>query len=441
MRIFDNFEKNGEIYKDKVCIICGKDKLTYHELINSIRDKAERLCGSFEKGEKVIIKLSNPIMQVVTFLACAKAGLISIVVHSELKKDLLDNIVKKTEASCIIHDNFSIGKNKRMIPNVSKDDIFLGALSSGTTGEHKVIWRDHKSWASAFPHQSRIFSINSSDTLFLAGSLGYTANLNSVLHILNEGGAVVFSKNSYPRTWIKEIIGNDVTTLFMVPSHYRILVRSVEKPLFRIKSILSAGEKLDKKTVIAMQKVFPNTNICEYYGASELGHITYIKGDEILKSDSVGRAFPEVKLWIEDDKIWVESPYIAPEFRTKATVGDRGELDDKGYLYLQGRENDTINKGGVKVLPSQIERVLNSHPKIHEAVVIGIDHPLKGEEVVALIVKKVSELTFQEIIEYCRKNLEKHSCPQKIKFVDNITLNSSGKIDKKVLTELFTNHD
>lgn len=430
MRIFDDIEKNREIYKDKVCIIYGKDKLTYHELINSIRDKAERLCGSFEKGEKVIIKLSNPILQVATFLACVKAGLISIFVHSDLNKDLLDNIVKKTEASCIIDDNFPLGKNKGQIPNVSKDDIFLGALSSGTTGEHKIIWRNHKSWTSAFPHQSRIFSINSSDTLFLSGSLGYTANLNNVLHILNEGGAVVFSKNSYPRTWIKEIIENDVTTLFMVPSHYRILVRNVEKPLFTIKSILSAGEKLDKKTVIAMQKVFPNADICEYYGASELGHITYIKGDEILKSDSVGRAFPEVKLWIEDDKIWVESPYIAPDFRTKATVGDRGQLDDKGYLYLHGRENDTINKGGVKVLPSQIERVLNFHPKINEAVVIGVDHPLKGKEVVAVIVKKVPELTFQEIIEYCRKNLEKHSCPQKIKFVATIPLNSSGKADK-----------
>lgn len=456
MLILSGIYKYGEENPYKISMILDNTKVTYGELIKNINQRAKFLSGKFKKGQKIIIKNTNSIANIINFLACTRAGLISVIVDSNILPSTLENIKERIKPSFIIDDKFNYGMllskgNKNIYPNrnfngflykktlninyllpkIEDRDIFLGALSSGTTGNNKVVWRDHESWTKAFKYQSEIFHISRKDVLFLVGSLCYTANLNSAIHILNEGGRIVFSKSIYPKAWIKEMKKNNVTSIFMVPAHYRMLVKELKKDMLKVKSILSAGDKMDLETVNILREKFPEAHICEYYGASELGHITYIDYRENFSGETVGKAFPEVKLKIEDDLVWVESPYIAPDFKPKATVGDIGKIDEEGKLYLLGRQNQTINKGGIKIIPYNIEKVLNKHPQILHSVVFGVKHPLKGEEVAAVIIPRSEELTLKNIIEYSRKNLELHCRPQKIKIIKDIKLNSSGKIDRK----------
>lgn len=223
----------------------------------------------------------------------------------------------------------------------------------------------------------------------------------------------------------------------MVPAHYRILVKKINENMEEIKSVLSAGDKLDSETVNVLKKKFPKASICEYYGASELGHVSYINFRENFNINSVGKAFPKVKFFIKDDLVWVKSPYIAPDFRSVATVGDMGKIDEEGNLYLLGRKNQTINKGGVKILPYSIECVLNAHPQILKSVVFGIAHKLKGEEICAIIVSKSNKLTISQVMDYCKEKLDIQNRPQNIKIIENIKLNISGKIDRKGLIKTF----
>ena len=437
MLIYENIQNNAIKFENKICMVQGKKSMTYREIALSIDHIAKALASIWNPGEKIIIKYSDPIKQILYLLALAKAGLSSVLVDNNIQPEVLDNIIKKVNPDYVIDDKFILPDKLGKLPIVINENIFLGALSSGTTGQHKVIWRDHKSWTSAFPAQSETFSINATDTLFLSGPLVYTANLNSALHILNEGGTVVFSEKLHPRSWIEEIEQNNVTSIFMVPSHYRILVKNMKAPLCEIKSIVSSGEKLDKETATELIKLFPNANICEYYGASELGHVSYINAEEIIKGNGVGKAFPGVNFWIEDGVVWVKSPYLAPEFRPKATVGDLGKLDEQGNLYILGRKNDFINKGGIKLSPLEIEKVLDKHPQISQAIVFGIKHPIKGEQVAAVIVKKDPELTYENVIEYCRNHMPHHACPQRIKFVESIPTNVDEKTSRKSLAEWF----
>jgi long-chain acyl-CoA synthetase len=460
MLIFSGIYINAEENTSKKCMTLDDLSLTYGELVKNIDERAMFLAGRYKKGEKTIIKNTNPINTIINFLACSRAGLISIPVDVKALSSTIKKIVDEINPCCIIDDKFTyinfnnfvekkhesklldsyIYKEENFIfPSIEDTDIFLGALSSGTTGHNKVIWRDHKSWTSAFKYQSDEFHIRSKDTVFLVGSLSYTANLNSAMHILNEGGSVVFSKNIYPKTWITEIEKNGVSSIFMVPAHYRLLLKEIKENIFNVKSLLSAGDKLDIETVNILKEKFPKAHICEYYGASELGHISYINFRENFKIDSVGKAFPKVQFWIDEDLVWVKSPYIAPDFRHKATVGDIGRIDEEGNLYLLGRKNNTINKGGVKILPYNIESVLNNHPKILKSVVFGVKHPVKGEEIAAVILSRSNKLTVKEVMEYCKKNLELHCRPQKIKIVEYIELNSSGKMDKKKLISMISN--
>lgn len=452
MLIFSGIYKNAEENTSKVSMILDDVSFTYGELVKNIHERATFLAGRYKKGEKAIIKNTNPINTIINFLACSRAGLISIPVDNKVLPETIEKIVECITPCCIIDDKFTYincnnlveekGKSKFLdsylykkdnliFPSIEDTDIFLGALSSGTTGHNKVIWRDHKSWTSAFKHQSDVFHISSKDTVFLVGSLSYTANLNSAMHILNEGGSIVFSKSIYPKTWITEIEKNNVSSIFMVPAHYRLLLKEIKENILNVKSILSAGDKLDIPTVNILKEKFPKAHICEYYGASELGHVAYINFRENFKIDSVGKAFPEVQFWIDEDLVWVKSPYIAPDFRPKATVGDIGRIDEENNLYLLGRKNHTINKGGIKILPYNVEKVLDNHPKILKSVVFGIKHPVKGEEIAAVILPRNNTLTLKEVMEYCEKKLESHCRPRKIKIVEDIKLNSSGKIDIK----------
>jgi long-chain acyl-CoA synthetase len=438
--IYKRIIENSLKFKNKICMVHGKKTMTYGEAVQSFEHISRALASLWNPGERVVVKHSDPIQQIIYLLALANAGVSSILMENDLQPEIMNNILEKVSTCNIIDDKFILPTKYENFPTVLDGDIFLGALSSGTTGQHKVIWRDHQSWTRAFPAQSKTFSISKNDNLFLSGSLVYTANLNSALHMLSEGGKVVFSETSYPRTWISEIDQNNITSIFMVPSHYRILIRNMKTPLYQIQSLVSAGEKMDKETVMTLKELFPHAKICEYYGASELGHVSYIEAEEIIKGNSVGKAFPGVRFWIEDEMIWVESPYIAPQFRPKATVGDLGRIDEEGNLYILGRKNDIINKGGIKLSPWEIEKILQQHPQISKAAVFGIKHPIKGEQVAAVIVKADPELTYEKTLAFCIKHLPQHACPQKVKFVDSIPMNNNEKSSRKALAKWFTFH-
>ncbi len=331
-----------------------------------------------------------------------------------------------------IHESFQLPTKVALsLPEINENDIFLGALSSGSTGTPKLIWRDHQSWTSAFPSQSMVFQLSKKDTLYLVSSLVYTANLNACLHILFEGGTVIFASTHMPRTWVREITVHDISAIFMVPANYRILVKNMKVPLPQITSAVTCGAKMDLKTIKSLVEYFPSAGIYEYYGASELGHVSYSTAKDLLEHpSSVGKAFPHVTISIEEDAIWVKSPYMAPDYRPKASVGDLGKLDEEGYLYLLGRKHGIINTGGVKVIPEQVESVLLQCPGIAEAVVGGIDDPIRGQKVCAWIVKNQATLMVTDILDFCHKKMRPHYCPQKIIFLDEIPLNANGKIDR-----------
>ncbi|MCX7920623.1 MAG: AMP-binding protein [Clostridia bacterium] len=436
MLIYENLYKWKEEQPDKICLINGSLALTYIDFADKIDFLAYRLACSAPKGSKVIIKLHEPIMQLCYFIGAARAGLASVLIDPSTPLKVLEDIVNTIEPDLFITEDFILPCNTTSsLPLVESSDFFLGALSSGSTGTPKLIWRDHQSWTAAFAPQSEVFGISCADRLFVTGSLVYTANLNSCLHMLHEGGTVVIASTTLPRTWISEISQNNVSTIFMVPTNYRILLKSMKEPLYHIQSLVSAGSKMDIITVKSLREKFPNAQFCEYYGASELGHVSYALTEALLKHpDSVGKAFPGVNMWLDSSGlIWVESPYIAPFYKPKATIGDMGRIDDEGYLYLLGRETNVINKGGNKIIPEQVEKILSLCPGVTEAAVRGIDDELRGQRVAAWVVRSNQDLSTEHIRAFCLEHLSRHACPQEIYFTGKLPRNINGKLDYKKL--------
>jgi acyl-CoA synthetase (AMP-forming)/AMP-acid ligase II len=179
-------------------------------------------------------------------------------------------------------------------------------------------------------------------------------------------------------------------------------------------------------------------------------------------SSSIGRPLPDVEVKIVDEEgkglpslevgeIWAKGPrimtgYWRDEQKTSQVMtrdgwlrtGDMGWMDEEGYIYLAGRGDDMIIRGGENISPEEVENVLHSHPKVEEAAVIGVPDPEWGQEPRAVVVlKKGEKATPEEMIEFCRSKLSGFKRPRSVVFIDSLPRNPMGKVLRKKLREEY----
>jgi long-chain acyl-CoA synthetase len=117
-------------------------------------------------------------------------------------------------------------------------------------------------------------------------------------------------------------------------------------------------------------------------------------------------------------------------------TGDIVTMDESGFLFIVDRIKDLIITGGENVYPREIEEVLFEHPKIKEAVVVGVPHPFGGEVAKAFVVPKPGEeLSKPEVITFARERLAKHKVPRAVEFRTDLPKSSAGKVLRRVLAE------
>jgi len=212
-----------------------------------------------------------------------------------------------------------------------------------------------------------------------------------------------------------------------------------------------------------LHELFPNAEIYEGYGLTEGGPISALKPYQKPKEEgSVGRPGINTKLKIVGDEgnqlsvgevgeIVIKGPHVPlgyynnPE-ETKASfkdgwfhTGDMGKLDEDGFLYMVDRKKDMIKTGGENVYSREVEEALLRHPGVEEAAVIGVPHERWGETIKAIVVKKKgTELTEQELIEFCKQHIASYKKPTSIDFIASIPkTETGGKISKWKLREQY----
>ena len=119
-------------------------------------------------------------------------------------------------------------------------------------------------------------------------------------------------------------------------------------------------------------------------------------------------------------------------------TGDRGYLDEDGYLYLSGRSKDFIKRGGEMISPQEVEDALLSHPHVQEAAVIGVPDINWGERVRAIVVPSPAQHpTPDDLIQHCNHKLASFKRPESVVFVTEIPKNPMGKVLKRVLRSRY----
>jgi long-chain acyl-CoA synthetase len=119
-------------------------------------------------------------------------------------------------------------------------------------------------------------------------------------------------------------------------------------------------------------------------------------------------------------------------------TSDMGYMDEEGYIYLSGRADDMIIRGGENISPEEVEEVLYSHPKVEEAAVIGVPDVEWGQEPRAVVVLKRGEsATPEEMMEYCRSRLAGFKRPRSVVFIDALPRSPMGKVLRRRLRDEY----
>jgi len=281
-----------------------------------------------------------------------------------------------------------------------------------------------------------------------------------LLASVNKGGTVVL----VPGTGISisslmEAIERERGTIFVgVPYIYALAVNIAEREgikndLSSLRLCVSGGAPLSVD-VIQQFKHYYGRTIADIWGLTEaVSQVTCPPMDDTGKLGSSGKALPGWDMKIVDDngnelplnqpgEIIVRGPimkgyYNNPQDTVKTIkngwlyTGDRGRVDEDGYLFLSGRKKEMIILKGQNIYPGDIEEVLCAHPKVAEAVVIGIPDKVRGEVVGAAISLKEGEIaTEQELRQFCQEHMADYKLPRRIIFTDSLPEGTTAEISR-----------
>ncbi len=239
-----------------------------------------------------------------------------------------------------------------------------------------------------------------------------------------------------------------VNILCMAPTEYRLVAKRVPiRTPGSLRRLVAAGEALDAET-LARWREATGLAILDGYGQTETAHLTAPPSAGDARPGSMGRPLPGVRMWVDDGELVVD-PASVPTFFTGYLgsppagrsqpwrTGDRVRQDDDGYLYFEGRTDDVIISSGYRIGPFEVESVLQSHPAVAEAAVVGMPDPDRGEIVRAVVVPAPGHAPSPELGRELQEHVKRLTAPYKhprvVDFAAELPRTASGKLRRAEL--------
>jgi long-chain acyl-CoA synthetase len=279
----------------------------------------------------------------------------------------------------------------------------------------------------------------------VGGSLG-------LLGALQGGRTTVVQPRFDAGEWLRLVARHGVSSAFLVPT---MLQRILDHPDFEttdlnpLRAIYYGAAAAPVELVQRAMAALPHVAFANIFGQTEtLGAYTTLTPEDHFAPErigSVGRAMPGVEIRIVDPiteqdsapgdvgELWVLSDAnVRPGW---LRTGDLARRDAEGYIYPSGRLSDTINRGGEKFGPIEIETVLREHPAVADVAAAGIPDSEMGERVGVAIVAH-APMTADDVKSYCREHLAIYKVPEHVVFVDDLPYSETGKIVRRQLVDL-----
>ncbi|MFW5438695.1 (2,3-dihydroxybenzoyl)adenylate synthase [Paenibacillus apiarius] len=353
----------------------------------------------------------------------------------------------------------------------SPDDVAFLQLSGGTTGLPKLIPRTHDDYIYSLRVSAEICSLNENSAYLAVLPVAHNYPLSSpgVLGTLYAGGRVVLARGGSPDEAFPLIAKERVTITAVVPPLALIWLDAAASgryDLSNLQVLQVGGAKFSAEAAKRVSGAMGCT-LQQVFGMAE-GLVNYTRLDdpEEIIVNTQGRPmspYDEIRLLDDDDcevapgeagHLLTRGPYTirgyykAEKHNAKAfttdgfyRTGDLARLTSSGYLVIEGRDKDQINRGGDKVAAEEVENHLLAHPGVHDASVVSMPDEFLGERTCAFVILYDSSrpsLTAAELKAFLRgRGLAAYKIPDRVEFVDSFPQTGVGKVSKKILRELI----
>ncbi|MFH2011107.1 MAG: long-chain-fatty-acid--CoA ligase [Pseudomonadota bacterium] len=392
----------------------------------------------------------------------------------------LISVESANEGMLYYEDIIDSSSSNECVSEIDDNDITILIYTAGTTGRPKGVPLRHSAFAvyvldNVDPANPEIGEKN-----LLTVPLYHVAGIQAALAAVYGGRTLVLMRQFEVKEWLETVQRERVTRAMLVPT---MLKRVVDYPDFKkydlssLKVLTYGAAPMPFEVISKAIEMMNWVKFINAFGQTETGSTitTLLPEDHIIEgteeerkkkikrlTSSIGRPLPDMEVHIMDEEgnplppmgvgeIVARGPRIVTGYwgdEEKSSklltsdgwlhTGDMGWMDEDGYIYLAGRGDDMIIRGGENISPAEVENVLYSYPKIEEAAVIGIADPEWGQEPRAIVVlKEGEEATEEEIVEYCRSKLATFKRPTSVIFVDTLPRNQMGKVLKRVLCEQY----
>ncbi len=474
-------------FGERVAIQSGSTALTYEQLFGA----AGRAAAEFrESGAErmALLDVSSPAVPISLF-ASAWAGLPFVPLNYRLTSAELDSLVGEISPSYLVTDAERVERLARVpgtqpvereaflartlpggdpAPEWSMDPEEIAVLlyTSGTTGAPKAAVLRHKHLVSYILGSVEFAGAGEEEATLVSVPPYHVAGMAAILSSVYAGRRVVQLPGFSADEWLRLARSERITNAFVVPTMLARIVDALgdaqSADLPDLRALAYGGGKMPLGVIERAMKLLPETEFTNAYGLTETSSTISVLGPDdhrqaAASSDaevqrrlvSVGLPLPSVEVEIRDadgktrgpnepGEIYVRGEQVSGEYLGRAAriesdgwfpTRDSGSMDAEGYLFVEGRIDDVIVRGGENLSPGEIEDTLLEHEAVADCAVVGIPDEQWGEAVAAVIVTKPGMTTsVEELQDWVRGRLRSSRSPARIEFRDELPYNETGKL-------------
>lgn len=466
---------------DAPALVEGDRTIDYRELAGLIERTAALLAArGLARGDLIGVCLKDTAAHVVTLLAVARVGAVAVPLDWRARPAenarfvdglglgrVLAEPDSRLGTACNVvtldaewHRAVAVAETAPP-PATEWSEPFIVSATSGSTGAPKFTMLSHLNYFFRIAGGFELMGLSGRHRYLSTSPLYYSGSrTRSIAHLLR-GDCVILHTGLFTAAEYVDVANRrGATTGFVVPTVVRQLLSIAGgQPLLPGMAALGAtGAPLHAEEKRRAARCL-TPNFYEQYGAAETGVLSLLgAGDFAERADSVGRPHSLVEIEVVDEDYRILPVGAAGRLRCRGPSlgsplpGQAGEtaranfrngwcypgeiarLDELGYIFLHGRAADVIFRGGANIYPGEIESVLQEHPAVVEAAVIGYRTADNEEEAIAFVVAREA-LEPLALIAHCRMRLTPHKVPRAIRLVAQLPTGAAGKIDKVTLAE------
>jgi len=468
---------------DRLAVVCGDTRMTTAGLDELVGGAAGVIASS--GAEHVAYIGTGGVLLPVLLFSCARGARPFTPLNYRLSADALQALIGRLPDPLVVVDDeyldVAAGLGKRVITTeeflaaargtdpvsafTDPDAAAVVLFTSGTTSRPKAVELSHNNLTSYVTGTVEFASADAGDAALICVPPYHIAGVGAALSNLYAGRKMVYLPQFEAREWIRLVGAEGITTSTVVPTMLDRIVAALSRepvPLPTLRNLAYGGSKVPLPLVRRALELLPDVGFVNAYGLTETSstiavltpgdHRAAMRGADqaaARRLGSVGQPVPGVEVQIRADdgrplgpgqtgELFVRGDQVSGRYAEIGSVldaegwfptRDLAFVDNDGYLFIQGRSDDTIIRGGENIAPAELEDVLLEHPAVRNCAIVGVEDAQWGQIIVAVVVPvEGADLDAEGLRDHVRSRLRGSRTPDRVVFRSELPTNSTGKV-------------